>query len=109
MQRIGIAGAFAGVEAPGRRILGEIPVVLILRPLLSAGVDLAAIVLAALARVRKDLVGGGDLREALGDVRLVGIEVGMQLLGETPVVALDVVLAGVAADAEGGIEVLANG
>ena len=71
MHGVGIADAFAGVEAPCRRVLGEIPVVLVLRPLLAAGVDLAAIVLAALVRVGEDVVGGGHLLEALGDVRLV--------------------------------------
>ena len=33
----------------------------------------------------------------------------MQLLGELPVRALDVVLAGVALDAEGGVEIIAHG
>jgi hypothetical protein len=85
------------------------PVVLVLRPLLAGGVDLAAVVAPSLLGVREDVVGGGHLREALGDVGLVGIEIGMQLLGQAPVGALDLVLAGVALDAEDGVEIVAHG
>ena len=105
MQALGVAEALAGVEAGRSRVLGVLAIEALLRPLLAAGVDLAAVVAAALVRVGEDVVGGRDLLEAVGDL-LVRIEVGVQLLGELAVAPLDLVLAGLAADAEHGVEVV---
>ena len=102
------AEALARVVAACGGVLGEVAIV-ILRPLLAAGVDLAAIVAPAPFGIGQDVVGGGHLLEALADLRLVRVQVGMHLLGELAVGALDVVLAGVPGDAERGIEIVAHG
>jgi hypothetical protein len=39
-----VGESFPGIETFGRRVLGEIPVVAVLRALLAARVDLAAVV-----------------------------------------------------------------
>src|SRR5262249_3417351 len=53
------------------------------------GVDLAAIELLALVLVAEDLVRSVDLGEALGCLRVVLVAVGMMLLGELAIGALD--------------------
>src|SRR5262249_44698287 len=60
---------------------------------LAVGVDLAAVVLAALRRVADDVVGRRNALEALLRARPVaGIEIGMQLLGELTVGAADLLI-----------------
>ena len=58
---------------------------LLLRMLLPAGIDLAPIVLGALILVVEDRISVGDLLELFLGLRVAGIEVRMQLLGELAV------------------------
>ena len=60
---------------------------------LALGVDLAVVERLALLVVAGDLVGGVKLGEARGRLGIVLVGVGMQLLGEPPVGALDLGLA----------------
>src|SRR5450631_46427 len=60
---------------------------------LALGVDLAVVERLALLVVAGDLVGGVELGEARGRLGVVLVGVGMQLLGEPPVGALDLGLA----------------
>ena len=67
---------------------------------LAFGVDLAAVELAALLLVAEDLVGGVDLGEFRLRLGVVGAPVRVVLLGEFPVGALDLRLAGGTGDPE---------
>src|SRR5664279_4244081 len=60
---------------------------------LALGVDLAVVERLALLVVAGDLVGGIEFGEARGRLGVVLVGVGMQLLGEPPVGALDLGLA----------------
>ncbi len=93
VQLLVVAEALLGIVAAGRRVLGEVAIIVLLRPLLATGVDLAAIEAAALLGVGQKVIGRRDALEALLDIRLARIEVGMQLLGELAVRLLDRVLA----------------
>src|SRR4029077_8168445 len=56
---------------------------------LAIGADLAAIELLALVLVADDLVGRIDLGEALGGLGIILVAVGMMLLGQLAIGALD--------------------
>ena len=60
---------------------------------LALGVDLTVVERLALLVVAGDLIGGIELGEARGRLGIVLVGVGMQLLGEPPVGALDLGLA----------------
>src|SRR5262249_3018941 len=62
-----------------------------LRPFLAAGVDLVAIEARALLGIAQQRVGGRDVLELLLGLLVAGVEIGMELLGETAIGLLDVV------------------
>ena len=64
------------------------------------GIDLAAIEGLALLVVADNLIGGIQLGEARGRLRIVLVGIGVQLLGELAVGALQFLLRGGAGDAE---------
>ncbi len=82
------AGSKAGAAARLRAVAFEA-----LKARLALGVDLAVVESLALLVVAGDLIGGVQLGEARGGLRIVLVGVGMQLLGEPPVGALDLSLA----------------
>ena len=79
-------------------------------PGLARGIDLAAVVLLALLRVADDLVGARHLLEALlrGDLRVSGVQVGMQLLGQLAIGAANVVFARVARHTQNHIGIIGH-
>src|SRR5207244_2533167 len=68
-------------------------------------VDLAAVVAGALVLVREQIVGVGDLSEALGRVGIVLVAVGVELLGEAAVRLLDLGVARAALNAQALVQV----
>src|SRR6185312_8851582 len=83
-------------------------VVALLRPLLAAGVDLAAVVAPALLLVADDVVSGGDLLELLFGRLVARIEIGVQLLGELAIGLGDVGAAGRLRHAQDGIGIVCH-
>ena len=67
---------------------------------LPAGVDFTAIEAAPLGAIAQQRVGGRNLLEVLRHLGIVVVDVGMQLLGESPVGTLDLVLLGASGDAQ---------
>ena len=68
---------------------------------LAFGVDLAAVERLALVLIAEEFVGGIQLGKARRRLRIVLVGVGMQLLGEPPVGALDVARTRLAIEAQG--------
>ena len=68
-------------------------------------VDLAPVILGAFVLVRQDVIGAGDLGEALGRLGIVLVLVGVQLLGELAIGLLDLGLARAPRDVQLGIEI----
>ena len=87
---------------------GIFAVVALLRRLLAGGVDLAAVVAAALLLVAEDAIGRRDLLELLLGRLVAGVEVRMQLLGELAIGLGDVLGLGGLGDADYGIEVFCH-
>ena len=87
---------------------GIFAVIALLRPLLAARVDLAAVVAPALLLIADDVVGGGDLLELLLGRLVARIEVGVQLLGELAIGLGDVGGAGGLRHAKYGIGIVCH-
>jgi hypothetical protein len=69
----------------------------------AVGVDLAAVETGALVLVAQQVIGLGDVGETLRRLRIVLVAIGVQFLGKLAVGGLDVLLARVAGNAQGGI------
>src|SRR5690606_42068285 len=105
-------GEVAGLEALAAGIgivgaAGKIAVILALRALLPGGVDLAGIIAAALFGVAQQVIGGGGGLEPLGRGG-VGVQVRVIGLGDAAIGLLDLGLAGILAQAEGGIRIFCH-
>ena len=87
---------------------GIFTVIALLRPLLAARVDLAAVVAPALLLIADDVVGGGDLLELLLGRLVARIEVGVQLLGELAIGLGDIGGAGGLRHAKYGIGIVCH-
>jgi len=92
---ISAAAPVTGPSAHARKGIGGIAV----------SVDLAPVILRALGLVRQQIIGARHFGEFLRRVGLVLVAIGMQLLGELAIGALDVGLGGRAGYAEQGIKI----
>ena len=102
--------SIAGGRAVARALIaaGIFAIIALLRPLLAARVDLAAVVAPALLLIADDVIGGGDLLELLLGRLVARIEVGVQLLGELAIGLGDVGGAGGLRHAKYGIEIVCH-
>ena len=107
-ERADILEARRGVILRALGPAGIFAVIALLRPLLAARIDLAAVVFSALLGILEDRIGVGDLLELLLGRRVAGIEIGVQLLGELAVGLGNVVGARGLRHAKNGIEILCH-
>ncbi len=99
-----VSGGTVIALAPVR--LGIVAIESMLGPLRAGGVDFAAVVAGPLLRIVQEVVGGGDLLEALFGRAVAGVEIGVQLLGELAVGLLDVALRSGLFDAENAVGIV---
>ncbi len=102
---IGVAGA-AGVGIV--RMFGIVAVKMLRRLFVALRVDLAGVETLAAGLVAQNGVGAGEFLERLFGLLVAGVEVRMQLLGETAIGFLDLVLRSVFLDAENDVGVAAQ-
>src|SRR4029077_17162632 len=103
-----ILEAGASMVTRAFRPAGEIAIILLLRPLLPARIDLAAVIAPALLRIVQDRIGGGDLLELLLGRLVARIEIGVQLLGELTIGLGDVRRASCLGHTESGIQIVCH-
>ena len=101
----------AAVSAVGVRFgvrAMEIAVIALPRPLLSGGIDLAAVEAGALLGIAQEVIGHGDLLELLLRLLIAGIEVRVQLLRQLTVGFADLVLRRLPLHAQNSVGVFAH-
>ncbi len=86
-------GAAAGIETAAATSRLRAKAFVAAEARLALGVDLAVVESFALLVVADDFIGGVKLGKARGGLGIVLVGVGMQLLGEPPVGALDIAFA----------------